>query len=600
MAGKCAIHEVLDEYAGSYREAFRKNAAETYEDLVRRSGVDAEANKNTVRRIKALKKLLEETAGRLRFFRTVHFFCILLILAGFCVAGLFLYSLFAPEKGESSFRFPDVYWGISGFLAAVALLFFRSLVLKKRIDGLKAVAGEKQAELEEKLREAYAQMAPLNSLFRWDTVTDLVMKSCPIFTFDKFFSWSRMADLAENFHWDGASERPDSSVLFCHSGSINKSPFVLAETRDFSMGTKVYTGTLVISWREPVTYRDEKGNVRTRMETRTETLVATLEKPFPEYCRRKFLVYGNAAAPALSFSRSPSGLAGPGGGFFARMRLRSAVRTLLKMSNDMTTPFTILSNHEFDAVFSALDRSDEKAFRLLFTPLAQQEMLKILRDWKYGFGEKFSFLKRGMINVVFPDGALENFDFSASPALFFDYDLTSSEKKFNDYCNEFFRRIYFSFAPLLAIPLYQQEEGGAFREADPGLARYASPWECEALANDYDPALFRPPSCVTECILKTSRRDGEGPAALTVTSRGFCAKDRVTLVPVYGGDGKWHDVPVHWKEYLPVRKTTPLLLREAVEEEDSRGRGELFAGRKVSHVRFRRNIVSCILEDAGE
>ena len=27
---------------------------------------------------------------------------------------------------------------------------------------------------------------------------------------------------------------------------------------------------------------------------------------------------------------------------------------------------------------------------------------------------------------------------------------------------------------------------------------------------------------------------------------------------MFGGDGRYHNVPVNWKEYLPVEKTTPI------------------------------------------
>jgi hypothetical protein len=35
---------------------------------------------------------------------------------------------------------------------------------------------------------------------------------------------------------------------------------------------------------------------------------------------------------------------------------------------------------------------------------------------------------------------------------------------------------------------------------------------------------------------------------------------------VYGGDGKYHDVPVHWVEYLPIQQSTPFVVGRAKED----------------------------------
>ena len=43
---------------------------------------------------------------------------------------------------------------------------------------------------------------------------------------------------------------------------------------------------------------------------------------------------------------------------------------------------------------------------------------------------------------------------------------------------------------------------------------------------------------------------------LTVTAHAFRGEERVDYVPKYGGDGKWHQVPVYWTEYLPVSRSS--------------------------------------------
>lgn len=48
--------------------------------------------------------------------------------------------------------------------------------------------------------------------------------------------------------------------------------------------------------------------------------------------------------------------------------------------------FTPLANTKFEVMFKAYDRNNEVQYRLLFTPLAQQNMLEILTG-KAGFGD---------------------------------------------------------------------------------------------------------------------------------------------------------------------------------------------------------------------
>lgn len=584
MAARHEIHEPLREYAGKYKELFRKNAAEAFNDLVRQSGVDAAANKKTCRRIKSLKKRLDHISASLGKVRFLDGICIFLIVSGSLFFLFFLLHCFDPDIPG------DIYWGGAGIVTAVLALILKISVLNKKIAALQNVTEKLRKELNTEMAEACGQMAPLNRLYQWDTVSNIVMKSCPLFTIDKFFSSARMAELVQKF---GLDQKPDkkSSVQFCHSGSINDNPFVLADIWNVAMGTKIYSGSLVITWQERVTYTDSEGRTRSRMETRVQTLTATVEKPCPEYFGKKVLVFGCGAAPDLNFSRSPSGLAGSENGLFSRLKMKWAIRDLVKRSNDMSTSFTIMSNHEFDAVFAALDRDNEKDFRLLFTPLAQQEMLKLLRDKKHGFGEDFIFRKKKKINFLYP-GFIQAFDISARPSLFQHYDLEEAGKFFNHYCNEFFRRLYFSFAPLLAIPLYQQHEapGDIFEEE---TLYYAASWEYESIANYYDRSTFKHPSCITDCILKTvPEHNKDGTTTLSVTAHGFGGEERVDYVPVFGGDGRFHDVPVEWIKYYPLSHTSPLVLREVDEDGEKLSASELFPGHKTDddNVHFRRNI----------
>ena len=73
-----------------------------------------------------------------------------------------------------------------------------------------------------------------------------------------------------------------------------------------------------------------------------ETLTASVDKPKPVYDRLKYLLYGNEAAPELTFGRDPNPLSDAGTGFFGRRKLKSAIAALEKNSRDMNTSYTIM------------------------------------------------------------------------------------------------------------------------------------------------------------------------------------------------------------------------------------------------------------------
>ena len=64
-------------------------------------------------------------------------------------------------------------------------------------------------------------------------------------------------------------------------------------------------------------------------------------------------------------------------------------------------------------------------------------------------------------------------------------------------------------------------------------------------------------------ILKT-RIDGKESSAvkLSVSAHAFREENRTDHVSVYGRDGRSHDVPVHWIEYLPVTRKISMAVCE--------------------------------------
>ncbi|NLF94028.1 MAG: hypothetical protein GX564_09095, partial [Oligosphaeraceae bacterium] len=388
------------------------------------------------------------------------------------------------------------------------------------------------------------------------------------------------------------------------SGSINDNPFVFVHLRKMQWGEQTYTGTKNISWTEQV--RDSKG--RYYSIRRYQTLVARVTKPAPLYHEEKFLLYGNEAAPSLTFSRQPSELSGSDGGIIHSLRKKHALSKLKDFSRNLEdeSQYTLMGNHDFEVLFHATDRNDEVEFRLLFTPLAQTQMLKLLQDRTVGFGDDFSFVKYYKLNFIYPQH-LNNIDLDTDPKKFAHYDLAQARIFFRRTQAEYFKAVYFSLAPLLSIPLYQQTRTRSAIYADRS-ARQSSFWEHESLANYHGELHFQHPQCITHSILKTRclSQDDDGLSAVAVTASGYKGITRTDYQDILGGDGRIHRVSVNWTEYLPVQKTKSMLLTEqpgtSLQEyrQPSPATAEkwqqLFRRKNIAWTRgiYRRSILSCL------
>ena len=153
-------------------------------------------------------------------------------------------------------------------------------------------------------------------------------------------------------------------------------------------------------------------------------------------------------------------------------------------------------------------------------------------------------------------------------------------------------------APLLCVPMYQQirpEQDIYGRNKKPR----SSFWEHEAQANLWGDSHFEHPDCATECILKTEVNNTKGSEqSITVHAHGFKKVSRVTYESVYGGDGRYHNVAVHWNEYFPVTGTGELYIKE----DDNSNEEFTSQNQRIEHInnflfesdmsKYRRNIAS--------
>ena len=534
------IYDPLKEYVNVYRDKFKEVAEKTFAELAAEAQVDVVKNRETCRRIYSEENSLSKVMTSIRWQKVWRVLLWLCVVVGFIV-GFTMYDVL---------DYVDLL--IVGFVifGALGLLFTD---INPKIKEMKSERDKLAAKVDELKKEAWQQMAPLNNLYDWDVLTRMMTKTVPRLEFDPYFTTQRLADLKATYGWSD-SFNAGRSVVYSHSGLINGNPFVICRTRKMEMGTKTYYGEKTIHWTTEETDSDGK----TRTVHHSETLVASVTAPYPEYFEKTRLIYGNTAAPDLIFYRKQSGLADNEGSLKFKMKRHS----LRKKSRDLSNAdFAMMTNEEFEVAFDTSNRNNNQQYALLFTPLAQESMMNLLKDDKVGFGDDFDFGKQRMINVIFSNH-MQSLNLDMNPQQYKGFDYDKAEADFYAINSRYFRAIYFCFAPLLCVPMYQQirpQEDIYGRN----MQQHSSFWEHEALANFWGQGRFKHPSCVTNCILKTEQLQTIGDnSTIKVNAYGYRTEQHLEYVSKWGGDGNLHHVPVYWDEYLPVTGSGMIYLKE--------------------------------------
>ena len=526
----------VQEYGAYFRDQNERVVTEYFESLVKQSNVDEQANIQTVNEYNTLlegESEMSKKRGRWKFLRVT---CIVIA----AISGLAVFAspiMLLPLAGSLVFLFTKV---------------------NKKVKGLQEEVTKLTSAKEEKLQEAWDQVAPLNQLYNWGLAQKFFQETIPDVQFEPFLSTKTLIDLQDTY---GLSDSFNDyrSIIDTQSGHFKGNPFALTRYLQHWIGSKTYTGSIVIYWDEEV----ENANGDYVTVRKSQVLTASVTKPFPEYAVRETLIYGHEAGDQLSFSRQPSNLSGMEDGFMNNMRKNKAMKQIEKQARTQlkkgTGDLTVMANKEFETLFRATDRDNEVQFRMLFTSLAQQEMVNILNDKTVGYGDDFLFIKVEGVNFVEPSH-LSGMSLDSNPDIFKTFDVAAARSSFKQFHTGYFKALYFAFAPLFTIPLYldkrsvplakkaTNEEGTSF-------------WEHEAVANHIGGQAFQHPSSVTENLLKTTAsKSRDGSTTVTVTAHGYEGIPMVDILPVYGNDGYWHDVPVPWTEYLPVSKDSTIVV----------------------------------------
>ena len=338
------------------------------------------------------------------------------------------------------------------------------------------------------------------------------------------------------------------------SGELYGKPFLYDRRRIRRIEQKTYTGSLTIHW--TTQERDSKGNLVTRHHS--DTLHASVDKPYPAYYEHTWLYYGNELLPELSFSRTPKYSDDKTERQLentirrGERKLRRLEAKELKNGGD----FTQIENTEFEVLFGATDRSDELAFRQMYTVQAQRNTLDLLLS-DATYGDDFYYAKQGQIHSI-KSGHSQGRALYPKARCYHSHDVVLAEQAFTQANEVFYKDVFFDFAPILAIPMFESVQDS--RRIQTGER---SRYNYEAFANLMSSAL-KPSRCETQCIFKIVGVEKQDTATLLhVLSHGYYGENRVDYIPKYGRDGHLHNVEVPWVEYIPQTRESVLELTTA-------------------------------------
>lgn len=526
-------------------------AAEAYFDgLVLKNNIDPEYNRQLMRELAKYRKKIKTVEKKLNRKKGLRTFTIVSIVLFFVAA---LICLIVGIMNWS-----NLWWLIFvtlGCIAAgVGLIIVIAKVINKKIKQINEQLTKLKEKAEEILNEAKQQMEPLNRDYDWNAPAKIFDDAFSLVKFDQYFDQNKFYYLRNKY---GFKENEDNiSTLYVQSGSILGNPFIVERNRVREIRDHTYTGSITIHW----TTVSGSGKNRT-VHHHTQTLTASVVKPRPEYFTETWLVYGNEAAPKLSFSRRPCPASS-----YDEKKLKKYVEEFekdfdkkIKNAKYDAKPQTMMSNTEFEALFGATNRDNDVEFRLLFTPLAQKNMIDLVKHSP--FGDDFRFIKNKELNYIMSTH-MQNADIDTNPDRFRNYDHDAAKKFFVDYVDKYFAAFYFDLAPLMSIPLYQMHESfeSIFKgTVDPNVTSF----ESEMIANHFDQDYFKHQDSSTEAILKRTvvKKNGNKGDLINIHAHSYKAIPHTDYITKMGGDGCLHDIPVVWYEYVPLEQVTPLAVQ---------------------------------------
>lgn len=203
------------------------------------------------------------------------------------------------------------------------------------------------------------------------------------------------------------------------SGTFFSNPFMLYNYKEQIWYMHTYTESKMVTY----TDHDSQGH----MVTRTEVVTASVTLPAPKWNVKTEFVYHFDKASKLCFANN------------------SSKKELKKLNKKYTQ--IAMENKQFEKLFPC-KRNDEKKFRIVFTPLAQENYVKLLSNQQY------TVIKNEEITTVQIPSVGSLLDTTDNETV--NYDITTWKNQYSKWVSNFVHTIGILSLPISCIPLYTQ------------------------------------------------------------------------------------------------------------------------------------------------
>lgn len=539
VSGK--LLDPIKSYKQEFAKSFLDRLTARFEELVSESNLDVEANRKSVAEHEKLSNAKSSEESTLSCLKIVSWILIIaVIIIGYLDWQVIDLVQYEKYRTNENYQMLALYTGI---IIVVLIFNFTFISRKKRecVEKIKNLA--KEIRLKEE--ECWSQVLSLLVLFKSNIANKIITEVLPKLNLDEYFNIERYAQLVDGFDMPRKMDRKLSTTDVL-SGEMLGNPFIIAKSLKNQVVSQEYTGSRTVSWTE---YYYEDGKRKSRTES--ETLYATVVKPKQVFNDEITLYFGSDVAEHLNFTREPNFIHELNDKKVAKY-VKSQSKAIKKKTEKAIKngdTFLEMQNLEFDSLFGALDRNHEVEFRVLFTPIAQKNMLDLLKD--KDFGDDFYFFKNHKLNrIINRRDWIINIDRQKYHHFSFD----EIKKRYFELNQEYFSNFYRLFLPILSIPVYHQHKTKDYIYESQYQYKY-NPYVGEMMANELGADLFKHKDSGTRAILKTNfleRDETTGSEYFEVLAMSYKTVTRTDYVSTLARNGRWYDVPVDWIDYVPI------------------------------------------------
>jgi hypothetical protein len=270
------------------------------------------------------------------------------------------------------------------------------------------------------------------------------------------------------------------------------------------------------------------------MVSQNQIISASISKLAPVYKNHNQIVLYSKAAEDLSFFKKETGL-------FSRLENQFC---------DVD-----FGNKEFNRAFRNHQFDNQHQMRLLFTPLAQEQITKVINFINL-IGHQIYFEKRRKFFSIRSDmlGRFRTIISTDLAGLLFN-NFSEFRRSVLSMSDEAFRCLFLSMSPLLSIPILQRLKDQGAVDALNFRGPPANSF-LEAMAWWIGEKYFKHPASRTPNIFEaTSSLRPDGSLDVLLAAHGFDTINRRSWGYAFA-NGRRHRVPIDWVEYKPVCKKT--------------------------------------------